>query len=451
MKLIPRLHALTSLRLRLLLLLLTATLMLWSVAAVLSYFDAHHEIDEIYDAQLASTARILLSQAGQEAEEIESENGVEFHKYEHEVTFQIWDATGKLVLRSANAPAEPFTGEQDGFSNARIKGREWRVFSHWDDKRRFLVQIGECHEVREELAESVVSSLFYPFMFALPLLALLVWLGVGKGLAPLRGITEDVARRKPQNLEPLKAEGAPDEIRPLVDSLNGLLIRLDTALEIERRFTADAAHELRTPLAALKTQAQVARRSTEEGERCHALRQVVDGVDRATHLVEQLLTLARLDPGAGPPRLETLALRVLAVECAADLAPQAMSKAIEISVAEGDADVTGHAAMLGILLRNLVDNAIRYTPSGGWVALAVRREATRVVLEVCDSGAGIPPEERAQVVRRFYRVLGSFESGSGLGLSIVQRIAELHGATVELGESTAGGLAVRVGFPLAEK
>lgn len=447
MKRLQLMRAPSSLRVRLLLLLLSATLLLWSIAAVLSYFEAHHEIDELYDAQLASTARILLSQVGREADEVELDYGADFHKYEHKIAFQVRDALGKLVLRSANAPEEPFSEEQDGFSDTRLEGRAWRVFSHWDDKRRFQVQVGERHDVRDELIEDVVSRLLYPLLFAFPVLAVLVWLSVGRGLAPLRGIAVEVARRAPQQLSPLEDAGAPDEIRPLVDSLNGLLTRLDNALENERRFTADAAHELRTPLAALKIQAQVAQRSTLEDERRHALRQVVEGVDRATHMVEQLLTLARLDPGAAPPRMENLALRALAVECAATLAPQAMDKSVEISVAEGAASVVGHAAMLAILLRNLVDNAIRYTPSGGWVRLEVRQEATQAVLEVCDSGAGIPPEERAQVVRRFYRVLGSGEEGSGLGLSIVQRIAELHGATVALGQSAAGGLAVRVSFP----
>lgn len=451
--------AFTSLRARILFLLLSASLLLWGTAAVMSYVEAHHEIDELYDAHLASTARILLSQIGQESAEMEvegigahkyEEHGADYHKYERKIAFQVWDAAGKLVMRSANAPTTLFIEDQDGFGDARINNRTWRVFSHWDEKHHFRVQIGERHDVRDELTESVVSSLVYPFLFALPLLALLVWLGVGKGLAPLRAITADVARRKPQNLKPLEADGAPDEIRPLVASLNGLLTRLDTALENERRFTADAAHELRTPLAALKTQAQVALRSSAEDERRHALRQVVEGVDRATHMVEQLLTLARLEPGAVPPRMESLALRALAVECAVALAPQAMDKSIEISVEEGVATIVGNAAMLGILLRNLVDNAIRYTPRGGWVSLKVLREQTRAVLEVCDSGAGIPSQERDQVIRRFYRVLGSGEDGSGLGLSIVQRIAEFHGATVELGESTAGGLSVRVSFPRPE-
>lgn len=324
------------------------------------------------------------------------------------------------------------------------------MLSHWDEKHSLLVQVGERQDVRDELIEDVVSRLLYPLLYAFPVLATLVWLSVGKGLAPLQGITAEVASRAPHQLSPLEGKGAPDEIRPLVDALNGLLARLDTALENERRFTADAAHELRTPLAALKTQAQVAQRATDIDESRHALRQVVEGVDRATHLVEQLLTLARLEPGAVPPRMESLALRALAVECAVALAPQAMDKSIEISVEEGVATIVGNAAMLGILLRNLVDNAIRYTPRGGWVSIKVLREKTRAVLEVCDSGAGIPPKERDQVIRRFYRVLGSGEDGSGLGLSIVQRIAEFHGATVELGESTAGGLSVRISFPELE-
>lgn len=444
-----KMPTLTSLRARLLLLLLSATLLLWGVTAFLSYREAHHEIEEIFDAQLARSARILLAQVGHEADEAEIEYGEDFHKYELKIVFQVWDDEGKLILRSANAPEEALVMRGgEGFEDVRIDGRAWRVFSHWDGKHRLLVQVGERHDVRDELTESVVTHLFYPFVFAAPLLALLIWLGGGRGLAPLRGIAAEVACRAPQHLTPLEAGGAPDEIRPLVESLNGLLARLDTALENERRFTADAAHELRTPLAALKTQAQVAQRSVVEDERRHALRQVVEGVDRATHLVEQLLTLARLDPERGLPHVAVVALRPLAVECAALLVPSALEKHIELSVAEGDGAVSGDAAMLGVLLRNLIDNAIRYTPGGGWVKVAVRHEAARVVVEVCDSGPGIAPAERGQVLRRFYRVLGSGADGSGLGLSIVQRIAELHGATLELGESEAGGLAARVSFPM---
>ena len=194
-----RRFAFTSLRARLMLILLSATLLLWGIAAVMSFIEAHHEIDELYDAQLATTARILLSLVGHEADEVELDQSVDFHKHEHKIAFQVWDEEGILVLRSANVPQEPFVvNDRDGFSDVQIKGQAWRVFSHWDEKHRFRVQVGERHDVREDLAETVVSSLFYPFLFALPLLALLVWLGVGTGLAPLRGITTAVSSREPQ-------------------------------------------------------------------------------------------------------------------------------------------------------------------------------------------------------------------------------------------------------------
>jgi len=441
----------SSLRLRLLLMMLAVTLTVWTVTGVMSYREAHHEIDELLDAQLARSARILLAQVGQEPDDVEIEYETEFHKYERKIAFQVWDDAGKLLLRSATAPTQPLSEERNGFSEKHHAEKLWRVFSLWNADHQLLVQVGERHEVRDELVEALTHRLLYPLVLGIPLLALLIWLAIGKSLAPLRRIAFEVADRAPQNLQPLQAGSAPDEIRPLVAALNGLLGRLDAALESERRFTADAAHELRTPLAALKTQAQVALRASAEEERRHALQQVLEGADRATHLVIQLLTLARLDPGAAPPQLAPLALRPLLVECAALLAPGALEKNLELSVAEGDATVRGDAAMLGVLLRNLLDNAIRYTPGGGWVSVAIRGTADGTLLEVCDNGPGVAAEERERVLQRFYRVLGNEAEGSGLGLSIVGRIAELHGATLELAESEGGGLAVRVVFPPVTK
>jgi two-component system sensor histidine kinase QseC len=446
-----------SIRHRLLALLLGATVLVWLITAVSSFLEAHGEIDELFDAQLAQSARVLLAEAGHElaegagheAQEIEIERGGEGHRYEQKIAFQVWSKDGRLLLRSASAPSMRMTERFAGFSDAQLDGRHWRVFSDWDDRREFQIQVAERHDIRNELARGIVLRLACPFLFALPLLALLIWAGVGRGLTPLNRIADEVARRAPQRLAPIEAAGAPVEIRPLVDSLNALLQRLEQALEGERRFTADAAHELRTPLAALKTQAQVALRASDDAGRHRALDHVIQGVDRASHLVEQLLTLARLDPEQKISGGEAVKLRNLAAQALTQLAPAAIAKKIDLSLEPGEeCTVVGNPAMLEVLLRNLADNAVRYTPEGGKVVVEVIRANARAVLQVTDSGPGIPPEERERIFERFYRGLGTEETGSGLGLSIVRRIAELHGADVTLGEGKGGrGLRVRVAFP----
>jgi signal transduction histidine kinase len=295
----------------------------------------------------------------------------------------------------------------------------------------------------------VAQRLILPLGIALPVLALLIWFAVGKGLSPLRRISSEVAERDPANLVPLEERSAPAEIAPLLQALNALLGRLGVALESERRFTADAAHELRTPLAALKIQAQVARRAENEAQLGAALDNLILGVDRATRLVEQLLTLARLEPtGGSTVRMENCDLAAIARLMLSDLAVPAQSKDIELGLDSPDsAMVRGNADMLAILLRNLVDNAIRYTPEHGRVNVSLQVEPGRVHLEVLDSGPGIPEEERQRVFDRFYRILGSDAAGSGLGLSIVQRIADVHAASLTLGDGENGtGLRVSVEF-----
>lgn len=449
-----------SLRRRLLLLLLSAVTLLWLVTAVTSFFDTRHEINELLDAQLAQSAQVLLAQAAHDLEEVvdeekdrhEKKDRREHHKYEQRVAFQIWDADGQLVLRSANAPLTPLAQEPSGYSDSRIGGQKWRVFSRWDAKQEYQIQVGERYDERDELAIKIARRMLYPLLFALPVLALLIWLITGRGLAPLQRVSREVAQRAPQRLDPLAVAGTPEEILPLVQSLNTLFRRLEQAFENERRFTADAAHELRTPLAALKTQAQVALRAGDAGQRTQALQQVIQGVDRATHLVQQLLTLARLDPQTGAMAGAKIDLQALAASVLAEIAPAAVAKDIELSLAEGGGSVLGDATALGILIRNLADNAVRYTPPAGRVTVSVAQSGGEVMLEVTDTGPGIPPEERARVLERFYRVLGSGEIGSGLGLSIVKRIAELHGARVSLSEGENGmGLRVRVVFGKAEQ
>jgi two-component system sensor histidine kinase QseC len=445
-----------SIRARLLVLLLAAIAALWSITAVWSYSDALHEMDEVFDAQLAESARLLLVQAGHElgeegvGEETISLEDVLHHPYEQKLYCQVWSADGRLLYRSSSrTPATPLSRVSAGFSDSRIDHELWRVFAVWGADRRLQIQIGQMYEVRQELAGAVARHIVYPMLFALPLFGLLVWFAVGLGIAPLRWVAREVSRRAPEHLAPLEVARTPREVQPIVHALNALLERLGRALALERQFTADAAHELRTPLAGLRTQAQVAARARDDGERQRALGQVLEGVDRMTHLVQQLLTLARLEPDAPLEHEGEVGLRAVAGGVLAELAPAAVEHGIDLSLAEGPpVAVSGRAELLRVLIRNLVDNAIRYTPAGGTVQVEIAAEGPRARITVLDSGPGIPEAERARVFDRFYRVLGSGGSGSGLGLAIVRRIADLHGAEVRLEAGEAGhGLRVVVELP----
>lgn len=437
-----------SLKRRLLVALLASIAIVWLATAVYSYFDARHELDELLDAHLAQSVALLLAQTGDEPGEIDTEHMAQLHKRARSVAIQMWENGKTLRLHSASAPDERLSAQDEGFSDARIKGRRWRVFSAWDGERRYLVQVGERYETRDEIAVGLAKNLLLPLLFALPLLGLLVWLNVARALRPLARLGRQVAERDPGNLGALDAGEIPAEVLPLVDNLNRLFGRVAQLIENERRFTADASHELRTPLAGLKTQAQVARASADDAERRRALDNVIAGCDRATHLVQQLLTLARLDPDEPGSRAEACDLQALAGAAVAELAPYALSKKVEIELAEGGAvPVAGHAGLIAILLRNLIDNAIRYSPEGGSVQVRAARDKDSATLTVSDAGPGIPADERSKVGQRFYRILGSEEFGSGLGLSIVKRIAELHGASLSLRDGAQGkGLEVAVRF-----
>jgi len=439
-----------SLKQRLLLTLLGSIALVWLATAVFSYFDARHELDELLDAHLAQSASLLLAQTGHEPEEIDTEHMPLLHKRARGVAIQMWENGKTLRLHSANAPDHRLSRQDEGFSDALIAGKRWRVFSAWDGARRYLVQVGERYEARDEIAASLATNLLLPLLVALPLLGLLVWLNVARALRPLAALGRQVAGRDPGKLGRLDAGAVPAEVMPLVDNLNRLFERVAQLIENERRFTADASHELRTPLSALKTQAQVARASANDAERAHALDSVIAGCDRASHLVQQLLTLARLDPDESEARAETCDLQALARDAVAELAPFALSKRVEIDLAEGAAlPVPGHAGLIAIVLRNLIDNAIRYSPEGGSVHVRAARDRQTATLTVSDDGPGIPAEERDKVGQRFYRILGTEEYGSGLGLSIVKRIAELHGASLRLGGGEQGkGLSVTLRFKL---
>lgn len=424
--------------------LLSALALVWLATALYSYFDTRHEVNRLLDAHLAQSASMIVAQVGHDLEEIDLEHAPQLGEDSRRVAFQIWERGSVLRLHSANAPQARLSPREEGFSRVKIGGKGWRVFSTWDDARRFLVQVGERDEARAEIAAGVARNLLVPLAFALPVLGLLAWLVIARALAPLRALGREVEAREPGNLGEVTAGDEPAEVVPLVRSLNALFGRVGGLIERERRFTADAAHELRTPLAAIKTQAQVARGAPDDATRRHALDNVVAGSDRAARLVEQLLTLARLERDQLKGQVGPCDLREIARRTIAELAPAALERGTEIELdAEAAAPVEGHPELIAALLRNLIDNAVRYGPAGG----IVRVETHGASMSVTDQGPGIPPEERARVGERFYRIVGTEPSGSGLGLSIVERIATLHGAQVALGEGPGGrGLRVTVAF-----
>jgi two-component system sensor histidine kinase QseC len=441
-----------SLRLRLILLLTVSLGVAWLVAAWFTHIESREEIDRLFDAQLAQSAQVLLGTTRHELHERIERGDDEVstsHEYEQKLAFQIWDENN-LLLRSTAAPEEAMSRDAEGYSEALINGQQWRVLTRWDARHEFMIQVAEPLAGRESLAHHITFKMLLPTFVALPVLVMLIWFGVGAGLRPLQVLKREIKQRTANHLEPVAMTGVPEEVTPLVKALNDLFARLEEDFEGERRFTADAAHELRTPLAALKIQAQVALRSTDTDEQNVALENVLRGVDRATRLVEQLLTLARVDPETAAVGYKQVDLASLAAGVMRDLASQAHAKQIEISLEESNAcKVFGDEVQLSLLLRNLLDNAIRYTPVGGRVTVSVIN-LDGIRLEVRDTGPSIPVAEREQVLQRFYRISGSGEQGSGLGLSIVRRIAELHGASLELKDNETGqGLLVRVIWPNA--
>jgi len=437
-----------SLRRELLVLVLTALAIAWVATAIVSYVDARHELDELLDAHLAQSASLLVAQIGHESDEIDVEHSPNLHPYGRRVAFQFWEHGTALRLHSADAPNSRLSSKSEGFSDADVDGIRWRVFSGWDADRRYLVQIGERREARDEIVAKIAKNLLWPLVIALPALGLLIWLGINRAMSPLRMLNRQLEHRAPDNLAALDATGVPTEVAPIVASLNRLFNRVRASMENERRFTADAAHELRTPLAALRAQAQVARSAGNDSERNRALDNVIAGCDRATHLVDQLLTLARLEPESFRAEHQPCDLGELARLSIAEIVPMALAKSIDIELArEESVTVAADARLLRILLRNLLDNAVRYTPPNTTVHVRVGAANGGAFLSVADEGPGVAPDERERLGQRFHRVLGTQASGTGLGLSIAGRIAEVHGATIDFDQNASGvGLNVTVSF-----
>lgn len=423
-------------------------------AGVGGYRAAQHEADELFDAQLAQVGQTLIILARAGDDEIAEELGHSGHHYQTRLVFQVWhegedEDEPHLLLRSPGIGRAALPAAPEGFSNARLADGQYRFYGAADPQSEVRVVVGQSLAIRHELVRGIAWNNAWPFLLVLPVWALsIAWL-VHRTLAPVRGLAADVAARGAEHLEPVAGRVVPEELRPLVDALNGLMGRLARAMDNERRFTGDAAHELRTPMAALHAQLDALRLASDATARDDAIGKARSALERMARLVTQLLTLARLE-GVATQQGEPLDLAELAQEVCGELGEAAVAKDIDLSLEAVPAPLMGESEGLHILLRNLLDNALRYTPTGGQVEVGVKGGGATIgpVLRVADNGPGIPLERRRELGRRFHRLQSDGPDGVGLGLSIVLRIAERHGAEVRFGDGLDGrGLGVEIQFP----
>lgn len=448
MKDLPSVSTAGSLQRRLLLWILTAVLAVWSAVAVTSWLDARHELNELLDAHLAESAGLLVVREGAELDDQDFELAEILRRRhpEQRVAFQIWSGN-RLLVKSSMAPRAPLSQRNSGFASVNVEGARWRVFAASTRNSKGRILIGERVDARDEVLWAMAHNLLWPLAVALPALGALIVLAVRSALRPLNELSRAVARRKAACLESLPVADVPREVQPLVAELNALFGRVNALFENERRFTADAAHEMRTPLAAIRAHAQAAAGAASDDERNMSLHALLVGCDRVKHLIEQLLTLARFESSAGVSS-ESIDLDNLARGVAAELAPQALAKNQRIEMnSPGPCSIQSQPALLGMLLRNLLDNAIRYSPEQACIRLTLAGNgAPSITLE--DSGPGLSAEQQSRLGERFFRLLGSDESGCGLGWSIVRRIAQAQRLELITGRSQElGGFQVTVKWP----
>ena len=430
-----------SIRRRLLLALLSTLAVAMLLGAFATYRTARDEADAIFDYHLRQLALSLRDHVLENA----LPSALEADAEAQDFAIQVWSEDGVRLYYSHPRQALPDQARL-GYATIDTDQGRWRVFGI--QQRGHTIQVAQPMRVRDRLALTAALRTVAPFLLLLPVLGVVIWLVVGRGLRPLDAVAQAVTTRSASAPDPLPDQNVPAEVMPLVRSLNDLLVRLRGALDAQRAFIADAAHELRTPLTALQLQVQLSERATDERERAEALAELKGGLQRLSHSVQQLLTLARQEPGAADRFVASVRLADLAGRVIGEHLALAEAKGIDLGAAavRDDVVVEGDAQGLGILLANLVSNAIRYTPAGGKVDVSVGEDGHGPFLEVCDSGRGIPAMERERVFDRFYRREGENEAGSGLGLAIVKTIAARHDAAVNLDDAALGGLRVRLQF-----
>ena len=456
---------------KLLVLSLSSVILLTSmVSAAFSYRQARIEAKELFDAKLAHSTRILmglmddaLAGDGKGAQptpvliNIWKASGIggddrppsaSGNAYETRLAFQVWDSRQRLRLKSDSGPSAALANLRPGFDTREIDGERWRSFT-LQSRHGLWFQAGELNANRTGVATKIAVVTLAPLLLQWPLVMVLVWLIVTRACRTLERVTCEVERRAADALTPITIAGTPPEIAGAVSAVNHLMLRLDQALTHERRFTADAAHELRTPLAALKVHADNLQTAVSRQHQRESVDFVQQGIDRLGRLIEQLLAMSHLDPAASPAVARPVDLGALTSQVLAELALTSLGRRVDIAYQPptSTATIQGDEVLLGLLIRNLIDNALRYTPRGGHVQIGVQCLQSGCELRIEDSGPGIEAAARERVFERFHRELGSQQEGSGLGLAIVRQVAELHGAEISLDQSPQwGGLRVSVRF-----
>ncbi|CAM5203398.1 histidine kinase OS=Castellaniella defragrans OX=75697 GN=HNR28_002304 PE=4 SV=1 [Castellaniella defragrans] len=455
---------------RILLWMIVPLFVLWSIGIVITYFISLNLANWPYNRTLSSHLRLLRH----EVELQHLARGVTLSGSARTVlaggtddtptTWQILDANGHLVAGDPQVPTPGNWGydiNEVHIRNAQLGHQAFRVAYVWGgrdlDGTGFLTVVAEPAEARATLQQEILTGMLTPQLIILPLAAMLAGLGLTQGLEPLSLLQELMRRRKPSDLSPIRNDLAPAEIVPLIDAMNDVLQRLSASIESQRRFVANAAHQLKTPLAGIRTQCELALREQDPEQLKASLGQLITGSQRATRLVNQLLLLARaesIDPNQSRTT-ESLDLAALAEDCAGHWVATALERGQDLGfeATEGPLPVFGNGVMIRELLNNLIDNALLYTPAGGQVTVRALAEGEHCCLEVQDSGPGIPPEEQSRVFDRFYRILGRGAEGSGLGLAIVREVAEHHQATIAFlppgnhQDPASAGTRLRVSFP----
>lgn len=458
----------TSIKKFLLINLLLGVALTTSVAVVTNLFLGYKAIRPHLDAQLALEAfsiETFLVQDSAESSNIQTKINqlpelIKKLEYDYEnfqgeldiilrsIYFEIRNDKDQLIAKSAQAPQIKST-KKNGFNYQEMDNKRWRIFHSTNKQTGMQITVMQPHDLRVELERRVNLTSIIIMMLTYPLLGVFIWILIDRGLNSIRHTTYELKNRAPNRLDPINIEQVPIEIKPLVEELNLLFHKLETTLNREKRFAGDAAHELKTPLAALKTQAQVAIQQKDAAKIKNTLEKVSGAVDRCNHVVDQLLTLSRTMPDTVIKTPEPLALITIISDIAAELTPSALDKKIKISLSSDDnlSNIPGNKIAIGILIRNLIDNAIRYSPTNSSINLNIKKTAKHQAFSITDEGPGIAKELQKTVFERFYRIIGTKTSGSGLGLSIVKQIAEFHQARISLKTPKNGkGLEVCIHF-----